>query len=565
MFENPRRMSEKVEEDEIVEIQALCEIDILLINGQISESHEEEKLRQLGKITCSDQESNRDQYDCIQKRNSETITERILGVLISLKKPMTVPEIWEALSEKEGSKKISLAGLRGNIGYLYKSEKIKRIAPGIYACLEFDDKNYEPPKKLGESMIEILDTAGQPMDIKQIVGRLNESDSKKFGAKQIRDHLGSLYRRGKIKRLAEGVYAGLEFDDENYEPPKKLGELIVEILDTAGQPMSIRGVLHRLNENATRQARLESTRVSLRVMHKRGKIKRLAEGVYAGLEFDDENYEPPKKLGELIVEILDTAGQPMKNKEVMICLDELDSKRTNNQEVCNQLTQLFELGEIQRLTKGIYACLGFDSREYEAPKTLSERVLEFLETCDKPMSLEVIVENFNKTNHEKLDPNKVKNAMRNLYQTKKIKRLAEGVYACLGFEGQSEIEKVIPQSTKTRREKTTLPVRASKSSTAANRKRSKAPRMAQNNSYSQADKDQYDVLLQQKGKQRTLTVGGRIGKITRSWVGPMTVEGIIEALNKDGFRKVNPETARSLVEIRLRREKERLEMSKGRV
>ena len=89
--------------------------------------------------------------------------------------------------------------------------------------------------------------------------------------------------------------------------------------------------------------------------------------------------------------------------------------------------------------------------------------------------------------------------------------------------------------------------------------------MAQNNSYSQTDKDQYDVLLQQRGKQRVMTVGARIAKITRSWVGPMIVEGIIEALNKDGFRKVNPETARSLVEIRLRREKERLEMNKGRV
>lgn len=106
---------------------------------------------------------------------------------------------------------------------------------------------------------------------------------------------------------------------------------------------------------------------------------------------------------------------------------------------------------------------------------------------------------------------------------------------------------------KEKKQKTNIGNSNSKPKAPAKKREIKTSNQPSNDSDLKSDKAPRNVLLKQPERQKMMTIGSRIKKIINHRLGPITADEVIEVLNKDGFRQVNPETVRPFVETQLRR------------
>ena len=471
-------------------------------NGQLPKSNQENELDHLNGVAHPGQETSHTILDYGQKEIPKTIAGRLLDILVESKQPMTIEEIWKAFLEKEGFQEIGRARVRDSATRLYRIGKIRRLEGGVYACLEYKVEQYQT-RNIYKKIVEILDETKRPMHIQDIMDYLDINGIKGFTSKKIRGYLSYLYGQGKIKRPSRGFYVYLEFDGQENEITKSMSDRVIESLNFTKLPMTNKDVTNYCNKD--------------------------------GFE------------------------------------------TVNQQDISTKLSYLYRREKIKRLAMGVYVCLEFDGELNEIPKTISKRAIEILQNSGQPMPAREIVDNFNQGNHEKITLKRATGVLKYLCQQEKIKRLARSVYSCLEFEGHYKPPTVVTQPGEKRHKTTNTgtskpPVRPTQpkkktpevTNIGNSKPKPKAPAQRReietldkprNNLNLKPDKDPDDVLLQPTKRQKTMPIGSRIGKIINHWIGPITADGIIEALNKDGFREINPETVRPFVETKLQRRK----------
>ena len=509
---------------------------------------------QLGKVAFADYESNdNDDTDDRTEKRPQSITGKTLEILNDLKQPMTAAEIWQVFL-KEGFNTIKQESIRSTANFLYQTGRIKRLAEGVYAYLEYDEQQYEP-RSIGDKLVKLLNDNGEPMHVSEINDWLN-GHNEGLTLEKIRERLAPLCKQGKIQRISQSIYACSSFDGSKCRNIETTSHRLLQVINNDDRPMDYEKILQLLNEDSYTAISLSRTKSCLFELNRSGQIKRLAPGIYANSNYNERHYKGQRTITSRIIEILDTYGGALESSDIARRLIENGSTAINRSEICTHLSALNKRGKIKRLAKGVYASLSYDERGYEAPKAINEVVLEFIESYERPVLMTEIIVKLVGDNYGKAKANRVRSTVAYLCRNKKIKRLDKGVYAPAKFTGSYVHQSPIRRPNPKERQKATASSGNVKKESSGNRKELPSLKNPAANANPESSQDRNDNILKQAQRSKMLTVGARVAKIINNQIGPTNADAVIRILNVDGFRRVNPETVRPLIETRLRRKQE---------
>ena len=338
-------------------------------------------------------------------------------------------------------------------------------------------------------------------------------------------------------------YARTNFDETG--PAKRtgasrvVGQLILEVFNEFDGTMTPNDFFRHIGDEAAGRLGIDIRSLGKRLsdMAGRGRIDAVSRGVYARKGFSDTGHEQPNRvaISAQIIEYL-SANQAMKAQDVADYLERNGCEGITLEKAYKRLSSLARKGEIQSLAGGVFARRDFDGRNYQSPRTATSRVFEIVEASAGPIRPGQVVVALPSDGQEELSLDQANTCLRGLLDQGKIQRLGRGVYARLGFEGP-----YIPESVAARPRKTTGSRQSSKGS-----------------GYNpETNGDSYDSLRVGPGRPRALSIGARIGRVTRDLIGPITdetVDDVIAALNRDGLRPVDSKYIRPLIEKKLQRQ-----------
>ena len=506
---------------------------------------------QLGKVAFADYESN-DNDDRPEKR-PQSITGKTLEILNDLKQPMTAAEIRQVFL-KEGFNTIKQGSIRSTANFLCQTGRIKRLAEGVYAYLEYNEKQYEP-SSIGDKLLKLLNDNGEPMHVSEINDWLN-GRGEGSTLEKISGRLAHLCKQGKIQRISRGVYACSSFDGSKCRNTETTSRRLLQVINNDDGPMECEKILRLLNEDSYTAISLSRTKSCLFELNRSGQIKRLAPGIYANSNYNERNYKGQRTITSRIIEILDTYGGALKSSDIAHRLIENGSTDIAQAKICTYLSELNKTGKIKRLARGVYASLSCDERGYEAPKAINEVVLELIESYERPVLITEIIVKLVGDNYGKAEADKLRSTVAYLHRNKKIKRLDKGVYAPAKLTGSYVHQSPIRRPNPKERQKATTSSGNVKKGSSSNRKELPSLKNPAANANPESSQNRNDNNLKQVQRLKMPTVGARIAKVINNQIAPRNADEVIRILNTDGFRKVNPETVRPLIEARLRRKQE---------
>ncbi|MYB40242.1 hypothetical protein F4X86_03200, partial [Candidatus Saccharibacteria bacterium] len=211
--------------------------------------------------------------------------------------------------------------------------------------------------------------------------------------------------------------------------------LLTVILKTAGRPMrvaEIKDIMDDLVERAGQEVAMANVSLQLTAMKNQGGVQLLERGVYAHNELDSRDYEKSMTIGENILAALDASETPLTTGEIKdYCLSHA-RQPISRESVDTELRIMSQRGAIKHLHTNAYAPAGFDSETYERSLTNQQLVVRILTEHNQPMTADGLVMAFKEVGRDAKVAT-VRSSLNKLYHQKRIRRLEDGVYACLDF------------------------------------------------------------------------------------------------------------------------------------
>ena len=343
--------------------------------------------------------------------------------------------------------------------------------------------------------------------------------------------------------VPDNDYARTNFDEtgpaERIGVSRVVGQIILEVFNEFDGAMTPNDFFRHIGDETAVRLGIDIRLLGKRLsdMADRGCIDVVSQGVYARRGSSDMGYEQPNRaaISAKIIEYL-SANQVTKAQDVADYLDRNGCEGITLEKAYKCLSSLAGRGEIQSLTGGVFAPRDFDSSNYQSPRTATSRVFEVVEASTGPIRPGQVVVALLSDGQGELSPDQTNTCLRSLLDQGKIQRLGRGVYARLGFEGPYILEPVATQPRK---------ITGSRQSSGGS------------GYNSETNWDSYDSLRAESGRPRALSIGARIGRVTRDLIGPITdetVDDVIAAVNRDGLRQVDSKYIRPFIEKKLQRQ-----------
>ena len=310
-----------------------------------------------------------------------------------------------------------------------------------------DHAEREKREAIRDAIIDTLKHCDRPTPRPELVARVDDALNRQFGKEYIRRRVETICNQGLIKRLERNIYAHLEFDDSEYESIADIDNGILSILKEKDGPVSVSQIENYLTLSCGREIEIKLIRSRLSLLRRWGKIQHLDPGVYADLEFDAQSYESPLSLKESVRRFFTKDAGPMSCADIVNRLPvRADGYMPTRSTVRSCLTDLCRQEKIKRLREGIYAHLEFDGEQFQRPLSVKEAIISALEQIGGPMSRSEIKEVINLAIGQEFSLYSIRNQLGILFRDGAVKRLGDGVYACLGFNGEYKSPPTIQES-----------------------------------------------------------------------------------------------------------------------
>ena len=188
---------------------------------------------------------------------------------------------------------------------LAKDERIKRIDRGVYANLDFDEVDYQPPPKnltpgsLRARVLRAVESASQqPLRPIEVAAALKLDGGPSFETETVYLTLVELKAAGIIGKLYRGAYVSLDFDEAKWQsatgpdesdrhPAAKylrsgtINARLLKVIEAANQPLEIGDALAAVNADGGPASTRGRVRDRLSGLARQGIIERPSPGVYA--------------------------------------------------------------------------------------------------------------------------------------------------------------------------------------------------------------------------------------------------------------------------------------------
>ena len=346
-------------------------------------------------------------------------------------KPLTNLEIIYQLSG-DGHGQTNANSVRSRLSSDGRNGRIKHLAKGLYASVDFDEASYELPPQLTivERIVHILETAGEPLTNEEVACRLNDDLCGQVCRGSVSSRLSVARDRQMIQRLGHGLYASSAFDERiSGRPIKKttLPSIIVRVINNVGRPLNAEAITIASIEESGREYKKDSVVHALVKACRQGDIKRVAPGYYASVDFEG-SFQPPQteNIEKRFLKLLAEGGE-MEIPDIIGGLKADGQPPVVAGSLINQLGISCREGRIKRLGKGLYASVDFESPDL-SPEKLKARTLAVLEAAGKPLARKEIFAGLNREGEAPIKPSRVKHILRRAGERGEVKRLRRGVY-----------------------------------------------------------------------------------------------------------------------------------------
>ncbi len=373
------------------------------------------------------------------------IKTRIDAVLRQAGRPLQVQEISLQIKE-DGHGELFDKSMGAALHQMTRAEIVIRTSRGFYCLPEFAVEKYEPPEMtLSQWTIATLWQAGRPLHWQEI-HQLAETDAPgQINLASLKSCYCRLVHKGIIVRTEWGVYSLPEF---SYASDKKLNSYVtkaeilgkvVNILNKIGGSASTEHIYLLLTTGNLKGLSPKKVSDMLNRMAQEDKAKRkiarIAEGTYCLPELADQEYEePPFKIRDKLLSILQAAGRPLHCYEMYQFAEEGEYGAIKHGNIPTILTQLTQEGLTVRVVRGVYSIPEFADEHYELPKlTLSLRVYFALLEAGRPLHRTEVRRLVNLDSQDEIVLQKIGATLVWMTEKKKAVRLEAGVYSLPEF------------------------------------------------------------------------------------------------------------------------------------
>ena len=244
----------------------------------------------------------------------------------------------------------------------------------------------EPDPWAGLLIIELLESAEEIYTIDQIGQAINANRHQPLEPTQIRSLLAKLNQQSKIQSVSQGHYAAQTLDLSSFaahQLPGPVTDRILALIATSPkQEWSGQAVADGLNQTNNRFApdlvEPQTAQDRLQYLNQLGKIKRVGRGIYSSLDHPRPKHQTQAPItAQQISELINQNPQQSFNKaEIATGLDPDGSKERRIKQIGNHLPELLRQGKIKRIAFGIYASPNHPQNPREWPiASIAGRVL----------------------------------------------------------------------------------------------------------------------------------------------------------------------------------------------
>ena len=403
--------------------------DVRLANEQL-EADGGSKLRQLGEAACA--------MAAAEALTIPPLSQRVNRILKIAGKPLTNLEIINRLNDS-GYGPANPNSVRSRLSFESRNGRIKHLARGLHASLDFDEASYElsPQLTIVERIAHILEIADEPLTNEEIACRLNDDGYGQVCRESVGSQLSVARDRRMIQRVGHGFYASPAFDERISGLPIKrttLPSIIVRVIDAADQPLNAEAITIAAIRERGREYKKDSVVHALSGVCRQEHVKRVAPGYYASVNFEG-SFQPPRTdtIEERFLKLLADGGR-MEFSEILAGLKGDGLPAVTDGSLMNQLGISCRKGRVKRLDKGVYAGVDFKGPD-SPPEKLKARTLAILKAAGRPMTRAEILAGLNREEEAFVELSRVKNILERACKRGEIEHLRRGVYASVPETG----------------------------------------------------------------------------------------------------------------------------------
>lgn len=365
-----------------------------------------------------------------------TLTAAILATVRGADRPLTAREAWSILADDDDSVELrtvrSLFSYSSKRGWLQpaplegrdKTRRYYAVPEPVEAdsCLRAPDS-----ATVDEGIISVVEAAGQPLTLRQIADGFAELRGRWRNDKSFRTRVAALAGRGLLHHLDWGIYAGLDYDPQNYQPVQSDSDWIIELVEAAGRPRSEAEIIE-----LSAEAGLSVAASKLEYLVRRGKIRQFGRQAYAAADFHGPPLPSERESTRVwIVRLVESSPQPLRVAQLRRQLED-DSIATDK--LYADLVTLVRWGWLQRLKRGTYAAADYVGGVDDSTLSINQRIINLVDRRQQPLTSSEIFDSLASAGDESPTRSSLQTRLSSLRLEGSIQQLVSGGWVSLDYQ-----------------------------------------------------------------------------------------------------------------------------------